>query len=434
MALDPKYQFMCAGPGDLYEFELEDGSIVKGHYNNTLFVEFNATGNVAYETGFYNHTFKPLGYQRGDYLFSATNYIPNPRKEIPFSYIKQRFAEPIPIMKILVGAPLIYNAPVPPPGAVNQSLAQTTLSAALSIAPGGMAAAVSRYKYNVSPPSGAAAAASDADAASGASETQRNVDNAFDLLLEIGPTAIIEDFDFCCASFPAFLDEKTGNCLFQIQKIDKLIDPDPLKLTEVQTANIAKFKEYWGTDLNHKVSLVYHGTSGTGRRAIIEEGVVRPGIRGAYGPGAYFGTDPYTAMFYNTDGDIRKEKMPSTELLVCAVLSNSYNHKKLLGQLPRPRNFIITNGAPGSVLPMFLVKYDKESTFFNDRGVGHWSPGMTAANNPEPFVGDDIGNVMNKRRSTPGYSRTKEMGGTRQKRRNSIKRKARTNRKFRLPT
>ena len=427
----PSSAVYFTAPGADCELHLEDNTIIVCTYEWSNFHDINKKFSEPSKevTDYVRHIFKLKDGKKPQIWCANFRVVPSGNLQgkgnlqaIPLSYIGLKYPKgvestPIPIMQI-VGLPLVYSAtPLKPSPALMQSPAQTMFTASVSIAlPSGMAvskAPQSGMAVSKAPPSEMAVSKAPPSemAAAEVSNTKRDVDDAFKRLLAIGDEAIRADFEFCCSKFTDF--QIGDKCKFQIKQIE------PLQMTPVREKKIEDFKKYWGEDRNHKVSLVYHGTSGTGRKAIIDQAVVEIGHRGVFGVGAYFGTDPLTAMRYNTDGDDRiTPGSPSTVLLVCAVISKSFNHQELDEGRKRPKNFIITNGDDGSVLPMFLVTYN-ESNLFDNKGKTEWEDG------PEPFYGKYPKQI----RLLPGYDVTSELGGTRHKRRRPINRKAPTSRK-----
>ncbi len=195
------------------------------------------------------------------------------------------------------------------------------------------------------------------------------------------------------------------------------------KITHIETLPRQKkheeaFCEYWGADRKNEVVLAYHGSSRKGRSAIIETARVFESD-GMYGKGAYFGTDPLTAMAYNTDDDNRESHdNHSTVMLVCAVLSNSFNHvdgPHRKGATPRPKNYVIVKADYGTVLPLFLVHFQEPAPY-------KWGASTPWTQGEEPLIKD----AHYGRRSSGSYPFTKGLGGSARSR-HTKKRRSRRN-------
>jgi hypothetical protein len=223
-----------------------------------------------------------------------------------------------------------------------------------------------------------------------AAATPRDPHKAFERLKEIGPNAIKDDFEFCTDHYREFR-HADHTCKFKVIFVETL---------EVKKEHVDAFCRRWGRDKQNKVALVYHGTSETGRREIIRTAIPFVG-KSAYGRGVYFGTDPLTAMRYNTDNDDRTDGATSTKLLVCAVLSNSFNHT----DAKRPKNYVVVTPERGTILPMFLVHFEE--------------PAVSNYGNKTPWElrGDEP--VENGLRLNYSSRVTKDMGGRRTQRRAS---------------
>lgn len=351
-----------------YEFTLIDGTIKPGYYSNTVFTDITTPINTITHTrtNYYKHIFVS---DNGS--FACSNYtIDNGIKHAaPFSCFPGVLLDAAPLeITSYTGPPVLQPALQAPAQAPAQTPSlQSPVQSAL-------AAALSPERASPGP---------------------RNVVESFEKLKEIGPEAIRADFAFCCDHFRDF-KKPNGDCKFQVTDV-KLVDLNPDR--------VDAFCRYWGEDRQNEVALVYHGSTNRGRTAIIASGHVNPGL-GLFGPGVYFGTDPLTAMRYNTDGDLREKGQVSSVLLVCAVLSKSFNHT----HPTRPLNYVITNAEPGSALPMFLVYYDTPSDLFNYGNSTDWEKAGV-----EPAVGRS-GTSLYNRRESASHKFTTGLGGRRTRR------------------